>query len=240
MENLPPDYFVTSMQFTPKAYTDVYPAIDPTQPALSQEGKIIIITGASRGLGSKTFAESFAAARPKAIILLARNASNLASVASTIQKISPSTETLTLSVDISSESSVAAAFSTIASKFPDNPPSVLINNAGVYPPDGPIHSQSPSEWWSAFEVNGLGTFLVTKHFLSIQAPETLSSTAPTGVTIITLTTGAALLTFPNSSGYGLSKLLSLKIAEYVAAEHPGVTSVAMHPGISMTDMTQPQ
>lgn len=53
MENLPPDHFVTSWQFTPKAYIDVYPAIDPTSPANSQAGKVIVITGASRGLGSR-------------------------------------------------------------------------------------------------------------------------------------------------------------------------------------------
>jgi hypothetical protein len=48
---LPPDYFITSMQFTNEVHTDVYPSIDPTTPALSQAGKVVIVTGASRGLG---------------------------------------------------------------------------------------------------------------------------------------------------------------------------------------------
>ena len=37
--------------FTTKNYRDVYPAIDPTRPELAQAGKVVVITGASRGLG---------------------------------------------------------------------------------------------------------------------------------------------------------------------------------------------
>jgi hypothetical protein len=52
MENLPKDYFVTSTQFTPHVYQDVYPGIDPTRPELSLAGKVVIITGASKGIGA--------------------------------------------------------------------------------------------------------------------------------------------------------------------------------------------
>lgn len=37
--------------FTQKAHRDVYPAIDSRRPEFSQAGKVIIITGASRGIG---------------------------------------------------------------------------------------------------------------------------------------------------------------------------------------------
>jgi hypothetical protein len=50
-DNLPDDFFVTSHQFTRTAYRDVYPSIDPTSPELSQAGKVVIITGASKGIG---------------------------------------------------------------------------------------------------------------------------------------------------------------------------------------------
>jgi len=51
MESLPTDHWVTSLQFTPKTYQDVYPAIDPTNPSNSLAGKVVIIAGASRGIG---------------------------------------------------------------------------------------------------------------------------------------------------------------------------------------------
>jgi hypothetical protein len=53
MENLPVDHFVKAQQFTPSTHRDLYPAIDPKQPSLSQKGKVVIITGASQGLGAK-------------------------------------------------------------------------------------------------------------------------------------------------------------------------------------------
>lgn len=37
--------------FTTKNYRDVYPGIDPARPEHAQTGKVIVITGASRGLG---------------------------------------------------------------------------------------------------------------------------------------------------------------------------------------------
>lgn len=53
MATLPPDHFVKHQQFTPKVYRDVYPAIEPTQASLSQKGKVVIVTGASQGLGAR-------------------------------------------------------------------------------------------------------------------------------------------------------------------------------------------
>jgi len=48
---LPDDFFVTSGQFTKTAYRDEYPGVDPRSPSLSQKGKVVVITGASQGLG---------------------------------------------------------------------------------------------------------------------------------------------------------------------------------------------
>ena len=61
MENLPSDHFITERQFVRTVYRDVYPAIDPTAPSNSQKGKVIVITGASQGIGRKVFAEAAAA-----------------------------------------------------------------------------------------------------------------------------------------------------------------------------------
>jgi hypothetical protein len=47
-----PDHFVKLQQFTPTVYRDIYPAIDPKQDSLSQKGKVVIITGASTGIGA--------------------------------------------------------------------------------------------------------------------------------------------------------------------------------------------
>ena len=46
-----PDQEVKACAFTTNLYRDLYPAIDPCRPKLSQQGKVVVITGASRGLG---------------------------------------------------------------------------------------------------------------------------------------------------------------------------------------------
>jgi len=46
-----PEYFVKQLQFTKKTYRDTYPAIDPTAASSSQAGKVVLITGASQGIG---------------------------------------------------------------------------------------------------------------------------------------------------------------------------------------------
>ena len=51
--SLPDDFFVTAAQFTKTVHRDEYPAIDPHSAALSQNGKVIIITGVSQGIGRK-------------------------------------------------------------------------------------------------------------------------------------------------------------------------------------------
>ena len=51
LATLPDDFFVTLGQYTKTVYRDQYPAIDPRSAALSQKGKVVIITGASQGLG---------------------------------------------------------------------------------------------------------------------------------------------------------------------------------------------
>jgi hypothetical protein len=48
---LPDDFFVTATQFTRKTYRDEYFDVDPTSKALSQEGKVVVITGTSQGIG---------------------------------------------------------------------------------------------------------------------------------------------------------------------------------------------
>ena len=46
-----PDSMVHLQQFTPTYYHDVYPSIDPSNPAFVQKDKVVLIAGATGGLG---------------------------------------------------------------------------------------------------------------------------------------------------------------------------------------------
>ncbi len=51
LSQLPDDFFVAASQFTKATYRDEYPETDVTQASFSQKGKVVVITGASQGLG---------------------------------------------------------------------------------------------------------------------------------------------------------------------------------------------
>ena len=46
------DMFTSPYQLTKSMYRDVYPAVRPTNPALSAKGRVVIVTGAGGGLGN--------------------------------------------------------------------------------------------------------------------------------------------------------------------------------------------
>ncbi|KAG9197982.1 hypothetical protein G6514_000629 [Epicoccum nigrum] len=228
MENLPVDHFVTNMQFTAQTHRDVYAAIDPAKS--SQKGKVVIITGASQGLGAQAFAPSFAAAGPKAIVLVARNADKLQEVADTLAKSHPDVETLVVPTDIGDPASVAALFDKVKEKY--GHADVLVNNAAVFKADQPVKDVDQQLWCDEMTLNIRGTFLTTQSFLK------LLPSPSTPARIITLTTAAAYQTFPTLSAYGISKLAVLQLMSYVAAEHPNVIATALHPGVVSTAMTK--
>ena len=87
--------------------------------------KVIVITGAGRGLG-RALARRFAA-DGEAVVLLGRTASHLDALAAEIGD-----RALAVPCDVSSPTQVKAAFSAIAERHPKI--DVLINNAAIYSP----------------------------------------------------------------------------------------------------------
>jgi NAD(P)-dependent dehydrogenase (short-subunit alcohol dehydrogenase family) len=228
---LPKDFYVTSLQFTKHVYQDQYPSIDPTRPELNLAGKVVIITGASRGVGAKAFAPAFAKAGVKGIALLATNAEKLTKVAEEVKQINPSVNALSVTVDISDTKSVEAAFEKIKSTF--GHADILINNAGLNTEgEGQLLGdvEDVESYWKMFEVNSKGALLMSRAFIrQLPSPETPA-------TIVNLATGLSWMVVPTLIGYSLSKLIPLQITAHIAASYPNITAVALHPGLLDTDM----
>jgi NAD(P)-dependent dehydrogenase (short-subunit alcohol dehydrogenase family) len=209
-------------------FRDQYLAIDPTSEALSQAGKVIIITGGSSGIGARGFAPAFAKANAKAIVLVARNLAKLNAVAAELRTTYPKVEFLPIGASVDDETAVEALFDTVAKHY--GHADVLINNAGVWTSGGAsITDADASQWWKDFEINLKGPFLMSRRFLKMLGPDLRG-------TIVTMNTGIAATINPGMSSYSLSKSASLRLVEFIAAEHPNVTAVSLQPGVVMTDM----
>ncbi|KAI0395818.1 NAD(P)-binding protein [Xylariaceae sp. FL0594] len=228
---LPTNFFAAALQFTKTIHDDVYPSIDPARKELSLPGKVVIITGASRGLGAKAFAPAFAKAGVKGLVLLATNAEGLRSTEQKIRELNPAVQVLTITADVSDGSAVMSAFAKIKDAF--GHADILINNSGINADGEGVRfaDADPEKWWRQFEINAKGTFLMSRSFIN-QLPSIEETTA----TIINLTTGAAWKGSPFLAGYGMSKLVVQQQIPAIAATYPSITAVALHPGLQETDM----
>lgn len=94
----------------------------------------------------------------------------------------------------------------------------------------PIAQSGLDEWWSGFETNVKGAFIVVQAFLKVASAD---------ATIVDITTGGAHhQAFLGFSAYGASKLAEHKFFDSVQAENPSMHVVHIHPGIVQTDMGQ--
>ncbi|GKZ32056.1 hypothetical protein AbraIFM66950_001165 [Aspergillus brasiliensis] len=224
-----PDQFTRAGSITQKYYRDVYPTIDPSRPELSQKDKVIIVTGAGKGIG-RAIARAHAQAGVKGLVLVTQSAQSGEETKAILQAEFPSVEVLALPTDITDEKAIAQTFETIKNHF--GTAHTLINNAGVFASTAPIAQSDSSNWWKDFEVNVRGTYLVTAAYLRLIANES-ADFQPTVVNFISTIS----LTPPGLSSYFISKLAVAKFTEFVTAENPQVATYSLSPGIVHTSMT---
>ena len=146
MASLPEDYYVTSLQFTRKTFRDIYPAIDATKtPSLSHAGKVVAITGVTRGLGRRGYVQQFAKANPKGMVLIGRSATEIAAVAKEVHEIDPKIQVFEGSgVDMTNAESIKDLWAKIKQSF--GHADVLVANAGIFE-GGTIADTDPATWW---------------------------------------------------------------------------------------------
>ncbi|KAL7811975.1 NAD(P)-binding protein [Trichoderma gracile] len=228
LQGLPDDYVIKSQAFTKELYRDVYPAIDPSNAALSQDGKVVIVTGASKGIGKKGFVRSFATAGAKAIVLIARSSTQLLETAEELSKEFPKTRFLPAACDVKDEASVKAVFEKIRQDI--GTADVLVNNAGATDEGKPLRSASIANVWNGIEVNLKGALVVTQEFLNLVGTTKQA-------TIINITSAMGFSVIPGKAGYSLSKLALTHLSAYIAAENSNVRAVSLHPGTILTGIT---
>ncbi len=189
------------------------------------QGRVVIVTGGSRGIG-RYAARSLGRAGAK-IALIARDAGRLDEAADEMRRLEA--EVLTLSADIRCEEEVRKAMDQVISRF--GRVDVLVNSAAVvthfamgFPRWPQIRDMDKKFWDQVMDTNVSGTFLCTKHVLPHMEAQRSGH-------IINLYGGAHVKSL-GSCAYVVSKEAILAFTRYVAAEEKewNICLLAMTPG----------
>jgi NAD(P)-dependent dehydrogenase (short-subunit alcohol dehydrogenase family) len=209
-----------------------YDAIDPaTTLKGSCAGKVVFITGASRGIG-RAVALAFAQAGAKALYLTARSEQALAQVKADVAAAYPATQCGAMATDVTKADDVQAAVDDCVSRF--GAIDVADANAGYLGPWLKIAESDPVSWWKTWEVNVKGVYLVARYCLPhlINSARVHAGKGATGGHLILMSSVGAQLLLPGASDYQTSKHAINRLCEFIHADHgeEGVKCFALHPG----------
>jgi NAD(P)-dependent dehydrogenase (short-subunit alcohol dehydrogenase family) len=187
--------------------------------------QIALITGAGRGIG-KGIALRFAA-EGAAVALTSRNKAQLDQVAGEIE--SAGGRALAVAGDVTRRADVERIVKTVTEKL--GPITLLVNNAGIAGPYGPIGVVDPEAWWAAQQVHVLAPML----FMTAVLP---GMTERRAGRIINISSPRCHMNTPALSAYSLGKASANRLTELVANEvkESGVVAFALDPGSIMTEM----
>lgn len=189
---------------------------------MNVQGKIVIITGASMGIGAAT-ARVFAEAGAK-LVLAARSADKLEAVATSLPA---QAETLIVPTDMTDQAQVKALINKAYERF--GRIDILINNAGQAAV-GPVATVNPNHYRQIIELNLLGPL----HALQAVVPKMQEQG---GGVIINISSTVSKLAIPMIGAYASTKYalngLSLTARNELAAEN--IRVVLFHPGQTDTD-----
>lgn len=212
----------------------------------SLKDKVVLVTGAARGIG-RGIAEAFlqqgchlaladlgeppatkATRTEQEWTYSLASSEVLQSTADELALAYPASRVTGVAVNVTKAASCAAAVAATLAEFGHI--DVLINNAGVVQ-SGPIERFSETDWDQVFEVNTKGLFLMTQAALPA-----LRAAKPAA--IINTASIAGLQGYPNMSAYCGSKFAAIGITQSLAAELAGedIRVNAICPGMVGTAM----
>ncbi|MFD1514699.1 SDR family NAD(P)-dependent oxidoreductase [Halomarina rubra] len=187
----------------------------------SLSGQVVLVTGATRGIGAEVAAQL--AERGATVYAGARDVDDVEEAA-----------LFPVHLDVTNERTLENAVGRIESET--GRLDVLVNNAGVYGPGGPLHRISTDGIDRTMDTNLRGPMLLTKHALPLLLERE-------GGRVVNVSSGAGQFAGGMSTGrapYAVSKAGLNALTAYLDAEYgPDLVANAVCPGWVRTDMGGP-
>jgi len=170
--------------------------------------KVAIVTGAGRGIGR---AIALAFAREGAdVVVVSRTLSDVEETAAQVRALGR--HALPLKVDVSKREDVENMVESALREF--GRIDVLVNNAGILGPVGPLVENDANHWIETIRVNLIGVFLCCRAVLPVMVKQRKGK-------IINLSGGGAAYSRPRFSAYAASKTAVVRLTETLAEEVKG-------------------
>ncbi len=194
--------------------------VAPDGSAAILAGRVVVITGASRGLGAgmaRTFAE-----HGLNLGLCARH--------EPLPAVPPTVDAVTAAVDVGDPAAMEGFASRVAERL--GPIDLWINNAGVLGPIGPLRDLDPTEVASNLRINLLGVVHGSQVYIRHRR-----EVGPGGV-LVNISSGAASHGYAGWSAYSAAKAGVERLTEVIRLEEDasGLRAYAVSPGVIDTDM----
>jgi NAD(P)-dependent dehydrogenase (short-subunit alcohol dehydrogenase family) len=191
------------------------------------DNQVAIVTGAGRGFGRAIAAGL--AAEGAAVALIARSGEQLEAAAAGIR--ASGARALALPADVTSRHDVARIARETAERLGE--PTLLVSNAGVPGPFGPIWMVDPDEWWAAQRLHIYAPLLLLQALLP-------GMTARRAGRVIIVSAIASRMAAAYLSAYCVGKIAQTRLTEEAALEtrEHGVSVFAIDPGFVFTGLAE--
>ncbi len=168
----------------------------------------VIVTGGTEGFGKKIIENLIE--KGANISFCARNISNVKEAHKYFEKLKKNNQKiLSMNVDVSKKDEVEDFIKYTKSEL--STIDVLINNAGIYGPIGPIENNNWDEWIEAINTNLIGSILTMRSLIQTFKKQKKGK-------IIQISGGGATNPMPNFSSYAVSKTGIVRFVETLSCE----------------------